>query len=208
MKTFKEYILEIEEQENEITFPGGVYISVKLSEETTNLVFEYQEKYLKGRDIVDIDSLHCTLIYSKKPHVDNIEPEEYTAIGTFQEFNLFGPNKDTLVAEINSQDLRRRNEELVEKYGFISDFDEYKSHVTLSYNADGIDINALPPMDFVFTFTNETVEQLDLDWNGTGDNNNDEEETLAGKALKQMKNKEEKSDNSEDSDDEEQNKKG
>jgi len=201
MKTFKEYILEIEE--NEITFPGGVYISAIPDEITSEKIKEYQEKYLKGQDIVDIDSLHCTLIYSKKPYVDNIEPEEYTAIGTFQEFNLFGPNKDTLVVEINSQDLRRRNEELVEKYGFISDFDEYKSHVTLSYNADGIDINALPPMDFVFTFINETVEQLDLDWNGTGDNNNDEEGTLAGKALKQMKNKEEKSDNSEDSDDEE-----
>jgi len=206
MKTFMEYILETEEQENKIAFPGGVYISVIPDEITSGKIKEYQEKYLKGKEINR--ELHCTLTYSKKPHVDNIEPEEYTAIGTFQEFNLFGPNKDILVVEINSQDLRRRNEELIEKYGFISDFDEYKSHVTLSYNADGIDINALPPMDFVFTFTNETVEQLDLDWNGTGDNNNDEEETLAGKALKQMKNKEEKSDNSEDSDDEEQNKKG
>jgi hypothetical protein len=191
-----------EEQENEITFPAGVYISVIPDEITSEKIREYQEKYLKGKDVNT--ELHCTLIYSKKPHVDDIEPEEYTAVGTFQEFNLFGEDKNTLVIEINSQDLRRRNAELVEKYGFISDFDEYKSHVTLSYNADGIDINSLPPMDFAFSFINETVEPLDENWNGTGDENDEDEEgTLAGKALKKMKNKEEKSDNSEDSDDEE-----
>jgi len=38
MKTFKEYILEIEEQENEITFPGGVYISVIPDEITSQKI--------------------------------------------------------------------------------------------------------------------------------------------------------------------------
>jgi hypothetical protein len=202
MKTFKEYILENEEQEenNGIFYPGGVYISVKLSEETEKAVNEYQEKYLKGQKINE--ELHCTLIYSKKPYVDEIEAMEYTAVGTFKEFNLFGPEEDTLVVEINSQDLTRRNTELVEEYRFISDFGEYKSHVTLSYDIENIDLNSLPPMDFAFTFINEAVEPLKLNWNGTGDNSDNEESgTLAGKALKKMKDNEEENKSSDKSDD-------
>jgi hypothetical protein len=192
MKTFKEYISEEENKdEQEIHYPGGVYISVKLSEETEELVKEYQNKYLKGQDINE--ELHCTLIYSKKPHVDEIEPAEYTAVGTFKEFNLFGEDKDTLVVEINSQDLLRRNEELVKEHKFISDFDEYKSHVTLSYGITDIDLNSLPPIEFAFKFQDETVEQLDINWGSDDDENYDDGDgTFVGKALKQMKNKSDK----------------
>ena len=198
LRTFSEFISEGFEVSNkpdgtgendkpEIFYPEGVYISVKLSEETEALVKEYQEKYLKGQDIVDINSLHCTLIYSKQPEVNEIEPAEYTAVGTFQEFNLFGEKSDTLVAEINSFDLLRRNEILTQEYKFISDFDEYKSHVTLAYGVENIDINSLPPMDFGFVFENETVEQLDLDWAGSGDDSDNESGTIVGKALTKMK---------------------
>jgi len=196
LRTFSEFISEGfrvsdepdetgEVEKPEIFYPGGVYISVKLSEETEALVKEYQEKYLKGVDINE--ELHLTLIYSKQPEVNEIEPAEYTAVGTFQEFNLFGEKSDTLVAEINSFDLLRRNEILTQEYKFISDFDEYKSHVTLAYGVENIDINSLPPMDFGFTFENETVEQLDLDWAGSGDDSDDESSTIVGKALKKMK---------------------
>ena len=144
MKTFKQFIIENESEETEIEevqYPGGVYISVKLSEETEKAVKDYQEKYLKQHKINE--ELHCTLIYSQKPYVDEIEPASYSATGTFQEFSLFGEKEDTLVVEINSQDLARRNEELVDEHGFISDFGEYKSHVTLSYGVENIDLNSL-----------------------------------------------------------------
>jgi len=201
MKTFKQYINENEEIDNqeldnsdipEIFYPEGVYISVKLSEETETLVKEYQEKYLKGQDINE--ELHCTLIYSKKPHVEEIEPGEYTAIGTFQEFSLFGPDENILVVEVNSQDLFRRNEELVQEYKFISDFDEYKSHITLSYGVENIDLNSLPPMDFAFKFQDEAVEPLNTNWAGDDDDTGEDGEgTLVGKALAKQKNKKEKS---------------
>jgi len=191
MKKFSEYILESETQEDtEIQFPGGVYISVKPDDITSSKITEYQEKYLKGQEINS--NLHCTLIYSKKPQVDDIQAEDYTALGTFQEFNLFGPEQDTLVVEINSQDLTRRNAELTEKYNFISDFDEYKSHITLSYNAKNIDLNSLPAMDFAFTFIDESIEPLDTNWEGKGDSDDDEEGTIVGRALKKIKSDAEK----------------
>jgi hypothetical protein len=204
MKTFKEYIAEQnskEEDEMKIHYPHGVYISVKLDEKTELAVREYQEKYLKGQKIND--ELHCTLIYSKKPQVEEIEPAEYTAVGTFKEFNLFGENSDTLVVEINSQDLQRRNEELVQKYRFISDFDEYKSHITLSYGIENIDLNSLPAIDFSFTFVDETVEQLNENWAGDddtdNDTDNDTDDTLVGRAMKKDKDKQKKEDKDEDS---------
>jgi hypothetical protein len=189
MKTIKEFIQEREEvqkeEEIEITYPGGVYISVKLSEETELAVQEYQAKYLKGQKINE--KLHCTLIYSKRPQVEEIQPGEYQAIGTFQEFNLFGPDEDTLVVEINSQDLLRRNEELTQEYKFISDYDEYKSHITLSYGIENIDLNSLPAMDFAFIFENEEVEPLDTNWAGNGEDGEEESGTLVGKAMAKVK---------------------
>jgi len=142
-------------------YPAGVYIAVSPDEVTAKAITEFQEKYLKGQDINE--ELHCTLIYSKEPYKEEIEPESYNAVGTFKGFNLFGPENDTLVIEVESQDLTNRNAKLVEKYGFISDFDEYRSHITLSYKFTG-DINSLPDIDFMFTLCDEYVEPLDEDW--------------------------------------------
>jgi len=162
MKTFSEFINE--EDDTKIYYPDGIYISVKLTEETEIAIKEYQAKYLKDKEINE--ELHCTLIYSNKPHVDEIIPASYLAIGTFQEFSLFGPDKDVLVVEVNSQDLTRRNEELTREHGFISDYDEYKTHITLSYNSKDIDLNSLPAMDFSFGFESESIALLDTEYKG------------------------------------------
>ena len=198
MVTFRQYItennIETGEEHEEVHFPDGVYISVKLSEETELAVKEYQEKYLKGQKINT--DLHCSLIYSKKPQVEEIEPAEYTAVGTFKEFNLFGENKDALVAEINSQDLLKRNEALVQEYKFISEFDDYKPHITLSYSVENLDLNLLPAMDFAFKFQDEAIESLDTNW-GSSSEARDEYRTLVGKAMAKLKLKEKDSDKKE-----------
>ena len=194
MKKFSDFIREDnqEEEEDKVFFPDGVYVSVRPSEETTIAIQEYQNKYLKGQEINQ--DLHCTIIYSQKPQKEDVQAQEYKAVGTFKEFNLFGPDNSVLVVEINSIDLLRRNKKLVREYGFISDFDEYKSHITLVYDAKNIDINSLPPMDFAFIFENESVEPLDTNYANKKDDENDEDtsDTIVGKALSAMKNGKEK----------------
>lgn len=197
MKTFKEYISEESNNEetpekpktSETIYPGGVYISVKPDDITQKAIMEYQEKYLKQFELNT--ELHCTLIYSKKPYEDEIIPESYTALASFSSFELFGPENDTLVIKLNSEDLKRRNEDLTKKYGFISDYDEYKPHITLAYGIKNIDLNSLPDFEFGVILQDESVEALDNNWKDKNDDYNEddnftskyERETLVGKAM-------------------------
>lgn len=144
-------------------FKDGIYISVDVDGFTQENLNQYMKENLKG--IQKSKSLHCTLIFSQKPLKEEVETEEYSTSGTFKYFSLFGPEKDVLVIELDCEKLIERNKELVEKYGFISDFDEYKPHLTLAYNVPkDFDINTLPGIDFKINFHNEHVEPLKLDW--------------------------------------------
>ena len=95
--------------------------------------------------------------------------------------------------EIDSPDLEKRNKILTDKYDFISDYNEYKSHITLSYNST-LDINALPPFDFGLEFVDESVEQLEVDWVSKKDKDDGQSDTLVGKALDKQANKPNKKD--------------
>lgn len=160
MKTFKEFLKE--ETDNTVLYPNGVYIAVRPDESTTIAIKEYQEKFIKQHEINE--DLHCTLIYSQKPQIEEVQTESYFATCTFDSFDLFGPKKDTLVLRLNSSELERRNKLLSNKYGFISDYDEYKPHITLAYGVANIDLNSLPPIEFMMVLTNEEVGHLDINY--------------------------------------------
>ena len=148
-----------------LEFKDGVYISVKPNKETETKLKEYQEKYLKEIKDIDINKkLHCTLIYSKKIHQGQIKTNENKYNCSFKSFNKFGEDSDILVLELDSKDLVNRNNELVQDYDFISDFDEYSPHITLGYNCKNLDISKLPKIDFEIVLENEVVDNLDLDW--------------------------------------------
>jgi len=155
---FRKFLIIIEKMH----YPDGVYIAIKLSKVTENAIKDYQQKYLRGQKLNE--DLHCTLIYSQKPHKDEVESASYKAIGTFDEFSLFGP---ALVVVINSDDLVSRNNVLVDEHKFISEFDEYTPHITLCYDSTDLDINSLPPIDFEMVFEDEYVEALDTEWVGS-----------------------------------------
>lgn len=161
MKTFKDYV---NEKEQDVLYPGGVYISVQMAEESVIHIKEYMAKYLPGKDGPEEDYFHSTLIYSKQQEDRIVEVKEYTAMANVKHFSKFGEKQEVLVCEIESPILIDRNTELVEEYGFISDFEEYKPHFTLTYDASDVDINSLPPIDFIIKFENETVSPLDTDW--------------------------------------------
>ena len=162
MDYFKSFSKFLKESVSNTNYKEGVYISLTPTKETNDKIREYQDKYLKDMDINK--EIHCTLIYSKKPHQGDIKTSDNTYKCKFKGFSLFGTEKDTLVIELESKELRERNKELVDKYGFICDFDEYKSHCTLSYGCKDINIEKLPDIEFDMYFENETVEDLDDDW--------------------------------------------
>ena len=188
MRSFKEYLVEKEDEKKEIEkkeeeteeeetfYKDGVYISVKMTEESSTKILEYLEKYLP--DVEHNEEQHCTLIYSKKEQKEEILPEEYTALAMPKQFSKFGENLETLVVEITCDQLVNRNLQLVNEYGFISDFEEYKPHFTLAYNCKDVDILTLPPLDMAITFNEETVEQLDDNWSSNNKDEDSEEENV------------------------------
>jgi len=138
-------------------------MSLKLVNGSEEVFKEYCETYLP--DLKHTPDPHLTLIYSKKPFDGEIKTEDYIASGIVKGYNVFGQTGErALVAEIGSEDIVERNRVLVEKYGFISDFDEFKPHITLAYDIpEDFDFSDLPEFPEPLYFGNETVEDLKLD---------------------------------------------
>ena len=157
MDSLKKYINTLNEQ---VKYASGVYISVNLTSESKEKLNAYYNAYLS--EYMQNSSLHCTLIYSAKPHNTSPVLERYKTPGLFEKFSKFGPDGDTLVLEIKCPKLTRRNAILTKENGFISDW-EYHPHVTIAYEYNG-DISKLPPIDFPIYFENETLENLNPEW--------------------------------------------
>lgn len=172
--------------QEESLYPKGVYVSVKMAEESIIALEKYMKEYIPEL-IEDLSTQHCTIIYSKNEQKTEVKTKDYTAIGTFLHFSKFGDDKNILVAEIMCPELEIRNQELVKEYKFVSDFEEYKPHFTLSYKAQDVDLNSLPKIDFAIYFENETVEQLDEE---AGDTKSEESSgTFVGDELEKAEKK-------------------
>lgn len=142
-------------------YPEGIFIDVKMREDSYQKVKSWMSEHIP--DVQHNHDQHCTIIYSKGKYDIEMAPMNYTANTTFKSFEMFGPEQNALVACINAPSLEKRNKELTEEYGFVSDFPDYKPHFTLSYDCS-VDHTILPPIDFPIYFENETVAPLDTDW--------------------------------------------
>ena len=140
----------------------GVYIAVKPNLTSEALLKEFINKHIEAQINTE---LHSTLIYSKKKFKGEmiIKPGQLH-IAKIKGYALFGPNNDTLVAELDCPTLVARNKELMEKYGFITDFPDYKPHITLAFYAEDTDLDKLPLFDKGIILTNEYVNELEEDW--------------------------------------------
>jgi len=69
-----------------------------------------------------------------------------------------------LVLKFKSKDLEKRFNTIINDYGATWDYEDYTSHITLSYNAPNIDITKLPPYTGPINIVSEYAEDLDFDW--------------------------------------------
>ena len=152
--------------------PDGTYAGVHFSQDTRNALKEY----MQSNDIphaVPTNKLHTTVLYSRK-YIPEYKPKGmYDPIikGVPTGFELWpsqpdehGKKTNCLVLCFDAPDLTKRHESLMDKHDATYDFDEYKTHVTLSYDAGDIDTNSLPPLEEELEITEEYKEDLDLSW--------------------------------------------
>jgi len=156
MKTVKEFLTE--EQK-------GTYAGIRFSWDTIKDLIWFIKTH-KIPSTMGVDDFHSTLLFSRKhlPNYVPLGPIEEQAV--FKGFDVW-PNKDgenALVMEVESQWMTDRHQELMDAHGATYDFDEYKPHVTLSYNVGDFDITTLPRFAAFIQLRKEYMEDLDLSW--------------------------------------------
>jgi len=161
---------EITENKKE---PTGTYASVHFNEDTITAL----DEYIKENDIpnpVDTKKVHCTLLYSRN-HLPEFQPQgklDPAWEGTFKQFSVFGSNPENdrdgsiLVMEYNCPEQSKRFDELMDAHDATYDFDEYKPHITLSYDMGDFDIEKLPKFEKPLKIVEEKGEDLNHDWEG------------------------------------------
>ncbi len=157
--------------EKKPTKTKGTYAGLKFSDDTIKMIKEYIEK----NDIpnpLNGDDFHSTLLYSRK------YLPEYEATGKFDEswtgdpnhFSIFpsnpkngGDGSNCLVLEYTCKEQVARFDDLMDKHDATYDFDEYKPHVTLSYDVGDLDYKNLPELETALEIVEEYGEDLKID---------------------------------------------
>jgi hypothetical protein len=150
----------------------GTYAGVRFSKKTISDI----KKFIKDNDIsnpVKTEKLHTTLLYSRK-HLPDYEPasefEEFL-IGKPTKFEKWPSQPDDdgnvamcLVLKFDCEDLVKRHEFLMKQHGGTYDFDEYKPHITFSYDVGNLQCKNLPKFVENIEIVEEYGEDLNLDW--------------------------------------------
>lgn len=150
----------------------GLYAAVKFSEDTLNRILKFAEA-ANIPNLLKVEDFHSTLAYSRKPVNDFTPISELNEEGIPSSFeiwesppNAFKPEKTfCLVLKYDSDYMHKRFNEIM-ALGATYDYDEYKPHMTFSYDV-GADfkLEDLPPVKQLgkLNIVNEYSEVLDLD---------------------------------------------
>jgi len=149
--------------------PDGTFAGVKFDDKTTRAI----SAYIKANNIPEglrASKMHATLLYSKK-YLPDYEPAgklENPLVGKFSGFEIFkstsdeGESTNCLVLRFTCKALSSRHVSLMKEHEATYDYDEYKPHVTLTYNAGELDPDTLPSFDMDLVIIEEYSQDLDL----------------------------------------------
>ena len=151
----------------------GTYAGVRFSEDTVNQIKTFMEENEIPQPIPD-EKMHTTLLYSRKHLPDYKAHGDYKQmmVGEPTEFDLWesqpdedGNKSNCLVLQYDCEPLLERHKSLMDEHGGTFDFDEFKPHVTLSYNVGDLDLSNLNPSNIgPINVISEYQEDLNMDW--------------------------------------------
>ena len=139
----------------------GTYAAFKPCKESAISIYKAALK-LGVKDIIPIDKLHITLLYSRKAVPDfipmgAIDPVEISATEII-------PLGNALVLKVRSLYIYKRHLELMRIFEAEHDYDEYIPHLSLSYNKDIQDPEIFEKFKpFTFKICLEYKEDLKID---------------------------------------------
>jgi 2'-5' RNA ligase len=140
----------------------GVYGSFKLTEESTKKLSDWIEENEIVEPVQD-DDLHITTTYSKADLEKEIEPSESKNIRLSSKDFAIATYGRALVIEVESKELEDIHDAAIAA-GASYDYETYKPHITISYNAEANE-NIIPllfPPDFDIILSHEEIQPLKL----------------------------------------------
>lgn len=160
--------------ESTSNYSNGVYCSAKPTQSTTDALRSFCAVY----DIpnpVPANEMHATIIYSEKgsPNFEFQESYSKDIKAKFAGYELFGEDKNVLVVKMTSPELHSRHNEMMDEFDLSYNFDEYRPHITLSYDAADFDLSKLDPYHGDLMFKGEEANELDKDWKPDDDGTSD-----------------------------------
>lgn len=143
--------------------PDGTYVSVKLSKKSQSDLDSWVSKN-NIMNASDPSEYHSTVIYSRVG-VPNAKSYDLNlpitaSISGWKKFDTkLSESGKCLVAIVDSPDLNKHHNNLVNDYGATHDFEGYHPHITISYDYDG-DIPEDVP-SFNITYDDSDFKPLD-----------------------------------------------
>lgn len=143
---------------------NGSYVGVKLLH-STKLMIQQLQQSLGLKNPTQPSDLHMTLMYSKVDFSENYKPDPSSHTYFGRGFvRLFGEEKNVVVLELpNFTSMITRHKEL-EEMGGVYTWDDYRPHITLSYDEDPSSINEGQEFFVIVDTSNEYYNELDEDW--------------------------------------------
>ncbi|WP_441315734.1 hypothetical protein [Cronobacter sakazakii] len=122
---------------------GNGYASVRPSAEMASAIYAHLES-LGIKDAIDPSDMHVTLMYSReKPIMVDAEPERVYEAEISGDMEIMGKAPwRALVIHLESPDLHKRFAEL-RASGAEHSYPEYRAHLSLKYDPDESDLQAL-----------------------------------------------------------------
>lgn len=149
----------------------GAFVGVKFSELTVEELLKLIEA-LNIENPTNADELHCTVMYTKSdvPDLLDMDGQSYDPplVATGDKFEIFKTQdeNDCLVLRIKCDELVERHEAIKDKYSAVYTHDEFKPHITLSYNCNEFDLDAANEKKSIdsIEIVEEYVTSLNSDW--------------------------------------------
>lgn len=151
----------------------GTYAGVRFDADTKQRI----KTFIKDNKIpnpIPTDKIHTTLLYSRKrlPEYEAAGKLDPPLVGKPLKFDVWlsqpdddGEKTKCLVLQYECTDLIKRHKKLMKEHGGTFDFDEYKPHVTFSYDIGDFDIKLLDPKKIGdLKLVTEYQEDLNFDW--------------------------------------------
>jgi len=153
----------------------GTYAAVQFDDTTV----EKLQEFMKNNNIpnkITPKKMHCTLLFSQK-HLPNYKPLgklDPPLEGKPSKFEVWqsqpdenGDKANCLILGFDCKDLVNRHLKLMDEHDATFDYDEFKPHVTLSYDIGDMKIDELPKGPDVvdkILINNEYGNDLDPNW--------------------------------------------